>query len=1170
MRLKSIKLVGFKSFVDSTVVPFPTNMTAIVGPNGCGKSNVIDAVRWVMGESSAKHLRGESMTDVIFNGSTHRQPVGKASIELLFDNSEGQLVGEFAAFSEISIKRQVTREGVSQYFLNGSKCRRRDVTDIFLGTGMGPRSYAIIEQGMISRLIESKPEELRVYLEEAAGISKYKERRRETENRMNRTKENLDRLSDIREELGKQLSNLKRQASAAERYKEYKAEERKTGALLAAIAWKELSVDRNERAAECAALEDEIEKSVIEKATGQSKIEAARADLEEKIEDFQALQGRYYQSGAEIAKYEQELKFEREKAERAAEQKLRLQDDIRRSEERSRLLCEELEERTFEVDEMVPELELLLEQQEGQLEQVAQAEAKFQDWLHGNENLQESYAQARTEAESSQSKVSQLEAKIQQHNDRLVSLKQEQTQIDQQAESLGDAGDETESCALEAQIEQLKGQLDVLEHDEVDVREQLADLEERLSESRGALASDKAALASLEAIQQDVIDAQSDGEKGVTEYAREKEWAPLIECIEIDPQWGGVAESVIGRVLKSFVSKQASLSALELQRYTKESFALFVEDTPSVDAVQGTLASKVLGCSALNEQLNQFRCVESLSLALAEQGSLVSGQQLVTPDGFIVSQNSVRCLSTESAGDGVVVRQAKIEELSLRVASCDKSLEVLISERAGLNERLAEVAGGMARARQGLDSLTKQHSELAARLSAMHARREQMLERKVRVEQEMHGISRALEEDRAMLELARESWQLSMEALDSMSEDRSRHSEQRDVLRDHIERARDAQRDIQSKVHAVSLAKQKAVDRLEVLRQLESDLQRNIEVMRASLQSLADEQADEEKIEHLQSRLQDELVSHERDEKKLVAAREVQEALQATLRSLELARERGEGVLLDLRSKLENLRLQTQALDMEQTKKLERIDDLGFELDSLLAELEDEAQSEVLSREQLEQALEKLASRILRLGPINLAAVEEYEAQSERKNYLDLQNDELVEALETLEGAIRKIDKETRARFKDTYDRVNAGLQALFPKIFGGGSAKLELTDSDLLETGVSIIARPPGKNNSTIHLLSGGEKALTALALIFSIFKLNPAPFCMLDEVDAPLDDANVGRFARLVKEMSDTVQFIYISHNKVSMEMADQLMGVTMHEPGVSRLVSVDIDAAARLAEA
>ena len=1170
MRLKSIKLVGFKSFVDATVVPFPTNMTAIVGPNGCGKSNVIDAVRWVMGESSAKHLRGESMADVIFNGSTHRQPVGKASIELLFDNSEAQLVGEYAAFSEISIKRQVTREGQSQYFLNGSKCRRRDVTDIFLGTGMGPRSYAIIEQGMISRLIESKPEELRVYLEEAAGISKYKERRRETENRMRRTQENLDRLSDIREELGKQLSTLKRQASAAERYKEYKAEERKTGALLAAIDWNELSITRDEHVRQCASLEEEIERSVLDKATGQSKIEATRAELEETIEGFQALQARYYQSGAEIAKFEQELKFEREKAERAAEQKLRISDDIRRSEERKRLLSEELEERVLEVEEMAPELELLMEQQELQLEQVECAESGFQDWLQGNEQLQETYAQARSEAEASQGRVSQLEARIQQYNDRLVSLNQEQVQLDEQSSTLSDGDADSEISEIDGQIQEARMQAEALDGELNSKKAKLSELEESISEARSALASDKAALASLVAIQQDAMDAKSSEETGFREYAKSNAIDSLVSRIEIDPEWGGVVEAVLGSVLSAYVSECARINSADLERFSKESFAVYLEDSPIVAPVAGSLASKVAGCDALNEQLNHLACVDSLSLALERRAGLVAGQQIVTKDGFIVGRASIRCLSTGEVGDGIVVRQAKIDQLSEHVGLRTDSLQLLLGERDVLNEQLDDISRDAGQVRRRLEVLAREHSQRSARLSAVRARQEQMLERKQRIEEDMFGISRELEADRASLESAREAWQVAMKSLDSMGEDRARHSEQRDVLREAIDRARDTQRDVQSKVHAVTLAKQKAADRLDVLRHTDSDLQRSLAAMQESLDSLAKEQADVEKIELLQSKLQDELVAHERDEKKLVIAREAQEGLQARLRELEVAREKGEGILLDMRSKLENQRLQTQALEMEQAKRHERIVELGFDLEALSVELSDESRAESLSKEALEQTLEKLASRVLRLGPINLAAVDEYEAQSERKNYLDLQNDELVEALATLEGAIRKIDKETRARFKETYDRVNAGLQDLFPKIFGGGSATLELTDSDLLETGVSIIARPPGKNNSTIHLLSGGEKALTALALIFSIFKLNPAPFCMLDEVDAPLDDANVGRFARLVKEMSSTVQFIYISHNKVSMEMADQLMGVTMHEPGVSRLVSVDVDAAARLAEA
>lgn len=1167
MRLKSIKLVGFKSFVDSTVVPFPTNMTAIVGPNGCGKSNVIDAVRWVMGESSAKHLRGESMTDVIFNGSTHRQPVGRASIELLFDNSEGQLIGEYAAFSEISIKRQVTREGQSQYFLNGSKCRRRDVTDIFLGTGMGPRSYAIIEQGMISRLIESKPEELRVYLEEAAGISKYKERRRETENRMRRTQENLDRLSDIREELGKQLATLKRQASAAERYKEYKAEERKTGALLAAIDWSELSMAGEEHVRRCASLELSIERSVLDKAAGQSKIEATRTELEETIEAFQALQASYYQSGAEIAKFEQELKFEREKAERAAEQKLRISDDIRRSEERKRLMSEELEDRTLEVEEMAPELELLIEQQEEQLELVELAESRFQEWLQGNERLQETYAQARSDAESSQAKVSQLEARIQQYNDRLISLDQELAQLEQQSAALSREDGDSGLSEIDAQLEQGRAQEDLLEQELVSTKAQLGELVEEISGSQTKLSSNKAALSSLEAIQ---LDAKTGSESGFQEFAKTKGLEALVDRIQIDPEWGGVAEAILGGVLSAYLVQGSSFSSSDYGRFSKESFAVFLEDAPMVDVVPGSLASKVTGLNVLNEQLNLYLCVDSLSLAMRKQGALAAGQQIVTMDGFVVGRTSIRCLSTGDAGDGVVVRQSKIDQLSQLVDEESRSLQLLIEARDVLNEQFDTLSSDVGQVRRRQQSLEREYSQLTARLSAVSARQEQMLERKQRIEEDMLGISSEREADRASLDSARESWQLAMESLDSMGEDRARHSEQRDVLREAIDRARDGQRDIQSKVHAVTLAKQKATDRLEVLRHTELDLQRSLDAMRESLSSLADEQSDVEKIELLQSKLQDELVAHERDEKKLVVAREAQDDLQARLRELEVAREKGEATLLDMRGKLENERLQTQALEMEQAKKLERIVELGFDLEALTQELKDQSQSDLMSKEALEQTLEKLANRVLRLGPINLAAVDEYETQSERKNYLDLQNDELAEALETLEGAIRKIDKETRARFKETYDRVNAGLQSLFPKIFGGGSAKLELTDSDLLETGVSIMARPPGKNNSTIHLLSGGEKALTALALIFSIFKLNPAPFCMLDEVDAPLDDANVGRFARLVKEMSSTVQFIYISHNKVSMEMADQLMGVTMHEPGVSRLVSVDIDAAARLAEA
>jgi len=1167
MRLKSIKLVGFKSFVDSTVVPFPTNMTAIVGPNGCGKSNVIDAVRWVMGESSAKHLRGESMTDVIFNGSTHRQPVGQASIELLFDNSQGTLVGEHAAFTEISIKRRVTREGVSQYFLNGSKCRRRDVTDIFLGTGMGPRSYAIIEQGMISRLIESKPEELRVYLEEAAGISKYKERRRETENRMRRTQENLDRLTDIREELGKQLSTLKRQANAAERYAEYKSQERKSEALLSALIWQSLQESKAAHQAACAELEQQVEDLVLDKAAGQSSIEATRSELEEALEAFQALQGRYYHSGAEIAKLEQELKFERQRAEKAAEEQARVKDDIRRAEERSRLLCEEIADREQELETLAPEIEILREEGVEQAERVAEAEHRFQSWLHENEALQESYSQARSDADAQQARVTQFESAIHQYNARLVALNDEVLQLAEDGESGDSESLAEEQATLEERRELLSDQIAEKEIQQEAHSVKQLELDQALAELREQLSSNKAVLASLKTLQQNALKSEQREKDSFRVQATELGLRPLIDSLEIEDDWGRVVEALLGEALHGFVGTERDLELLQVASRAQEFVALYFSDGQNEPVIKGHLAEKVSGCNALNSQLNRYLCADTFEQALIKRKGLESGQSIVTKEGFVLDCSSVRSLSVSSEDEGVVVRQAKIEELERLIAMQGESLEKARIERDEFDAERKDVAASISVVRKEQDQLSRRAAALSAELSALGARREQLSRRKQRVESEMLEIKGFLEDSKSELEESREAWQLAMASLDSMSEQRHGHGEQRDALRSTIEQARDAQRDVQSKLHALELSQQKGGDRLDVLRHSTRDIEESMESMKAALEALADQETDLEKVEQLQGKLQDELVAHEKDERKLKEARAEQEALQSRLREAEVKREKSEASLLDLRSQLEQRRLQVQAREIEQEQKLKAIVDDGFELTDLQEELSASAE---ITEESLNKELERLASKVQRLGPINLAAVDEYETQSERKTYLDDQNEELVEALATLEGAIRKIDKETRARFKETYDRVNAGLQDLFPKIFGGGSAKLELTDSDLLETGVSIIARPPGKNNSTIHLLSGGEKALTALALIFSIFKLNPAPFCMLDEVDAPLDDANVGRFARLVKEMSSTVQFIYISHNKVSMEMADQLMGVTMHEPGVSRLVSVDIDAAAQLAEA
>jgi chromosome segregation protein len=428
MRLKSIKLAGFKSFVDATTVPFATNMTAIVGPNGCGKSNIIDAVRWVMGESSAKNLRGENMTDVIFNGSTGRQPVGQASIELLFDNTEGRLTGEYAAFSEISIKRKVTREGVSQYYLNGTKCRRRDVTDIFLGTGMGPRSYAIIEQGMISKLIESRPEDLRVYLEEAAGISKYKERRRETENRMRRTQDNLDRLADIRDELGKQLQHLKKQASAAERYAEYKHEERLFRAKLNALRWQSIAVDAEQKEAIEREFETKIEDAVLGKNTNENQIDSLRTKIEEEQDRFNAIQAKYYQSGAEIASLEQKLQYEKNRLHEQQNTLDQLQQEVISLEEKQT----EDHERLAQVDILLEDLLIDIEEQQASAELLSikldEQSRELDNWQASWEAFNLQNANARQAAELAQSNIQQYENRL-----RELALRAEKLDTEKQA-----------------------------------------------------------------------------------------------------------------------------------------------------------------------------------------------------------------------------------------------------------------------------------------------------------------------------------------------------------------------------------------------------------------------------------------------------------------------------------------------------------------------------------------------------------------------------------------------------------------------------------------------------------------------------------------------------------------------------------------------------------------
>ncbi|PPS61266.1 chromosome segregation protein SMC [Pseudomonas sp. BRM28] len=1162
MRLKCIRLAGFKSFVDPTTVNFPSNMAAVVGPNGCGKSNIIDAVRWVMGESSAKNLRGESMTDVIFNGSTSRKPVSQASIELVFDNSDNTLVGEYAAYAEISIRRKVTRDAQNTYYLNGTKCRRRDITDIFLGTGLGPRSYSIIEQGMISKLIEAKPEELRNFIEEAAGISKYKERRRETENRIRRTHENLERLTDLREELERQLERLHRQAQAAEKYKEYKAEERQLKAQLAALRWRALNDQVGQREAIIGDQEVAFEALVAEQRNADASIERLRDGHHDLSERFNLVQGRFYSVGGDIARVEQNIQH--------GQQRLRqLQDDFKEA-ERARLETESHlgHDRTLlatlgeELEMIEPEQELSLAAAEEAAATLEEAETTMRGWQEQWDSFNTRSAEPRRQAEVQQSRIQQLEQSLERVSERQRKLGEERDQLSADPEDAAILELNEQLASSELLLEDLHlEEQQVIERLDA-LREQLQQAAQAQQQAQGELQRLGGRLASLEALQQAALDPGS----GTLDWLRAQglEQRPrLAEGLRVEPGWELAVETVLGADLHAVLVDD--LAGLDLTGFEQGELRL-LEAAGTGKRLAGSLLDKVQGGVDLAPWLGQIKPVESLEQALSLRGQLADGQSLISRDGYWVGRHFLRVSRGNDAQGGVLARGQELEQLGLERLEQEAALEQLEAQLLALREQQRVQEDSREQLRRRTQEEARQQGELKARLSAGKARAEQLTLRRRRLEEELAEL---LEQRAIEHESLGESRLHLQEALDLMAHDTEQREAllaQRDNLRERLDRVRQEAR--QHKDHAHQLAvrlgslraqhdsTRQALERLELqserLNEKREQLSLNLEEGEAPL-------------EELRMMLEALLEKRMSVDEEMRQARLHMDEADRELREAEKRRTQAEQQSQLLRGQLEQHRMEWQGLSVRRKALQEQLQADGYDLEGVLATLLAEA-----SEQEAELELERIDARIQRLGAINLAAIDEYQQQSERKRYLDAQDADLVEALDTLENVIRKIDKETRNRFKDTFDQINAGLQALFPKVFGGGSAYLELTGEDLLDTGVTIMARPPGKKNSTIHLLSGGEKALTALALVFAIFKLNPAPFCMLDEVDAPLDDANVGRYARLVKEMSQTVQFIYITHNKIAMEMADQLMGVTMHEPGCSRLVAVDVEEAMAMVDA
>ena len=995
MQLKHIKLAGFKSFVDPTKISFPTNLVGVVGPNGCGKSNVIDAVRWVLGELSAKNLRGESMVDVIFNGSENRKASGQCSIELLFDNSSGKIGGEYAAFNEISIKRIMNRDAQSTYFINSTKCRRKDVQDIFLGTGLGPSSYAIIEQGMVSRLVSAKPEELRTHIEEAAGVSKYRERRRETESRIKKTKENLSRVKDIKDEIERLIRRLENQANAAEKYNSLKKEESENQINTAILFSLEAKKNRDQLQKSLDGLNRDLKIKQAESDTKQSQIDEFRTQNESVVDSYETAQKNFYTIGAEIAKHEANLQ------------------NISKS-EASNLAALERAKESYEkaVEKESTFKDLSPKQQELKLNISI---IKALDAVKNKDAIVEKIKPLEDSIESKQSDLDSREEAIN-------SVKEKQKTANLKLDEL-----KASSFSIGGNIARLEGSIFNLEKVESQANRDLVSVKESYKK------------------------------------AKEKE------------------------------SSTDNLSPKEKAIHL-------------IDSISDLLTNLGSSANVINDKVKELKELLMSILKIA------SDQSKSYTEEFLKRQQEVEALIQKTSEEKISAKQSLVT-LTSQQESLNESLITSSSALATLDAEVRELDGG-----------------------------------KLFVANEM----RSLERDVSNLRLDLRTYEINLQNASQV-----------------LDKA-------EINISELDQNKYQGMD-LEGLEISLDDIQKNINDLGSINLASPDEYLDrqnelsetiknskDKKLE-IQNIMSDLVNKSSNAESILLEIRQKQSRFNESMRELENKKSIAELDLKSISEKVTNVRLDLKTYEINLENANAKIKDAGLKIEDI-----DYSKYDGMQIKELQDRLADIQAKIIRLGAINLAAPEEIAQESKRKEELDIQYNDLTEALDKLSGAIKTIDTETKTRFQDSFDAINARMKEVFAKLFGGGYAELALTEGDALNAGVIIMARPPGKKNSSISQLSGGEKALTALALVFGIFELNPAPFCILDEVDAPLDDLNTMRFINMVEEMSKTVQFIFITHNKVSMEKSDHLMGVTMQEAGVSRMVSVDVNQALEFAEA
>ncbi|KFZ36694.1 hypothetical protein HR45_14625 [Shewanella mangrovi] len=1135
MRLKQIKLAGFKSFVDATKIPFLNPLTAIIGPNGCGKSNVIDAVRWVLGESSAKNLRGDSWTDVIFNGSNGRKPVSVASVELVFDNTEGRIGGQYANYNEIAVKRQVSRDGDNLYFLNGQKCRKKDITDIFMGTGLGPRSYAIIGQGTISRLIECKPQELRVFIEEAAGISRYKERRRDTENRIRHTRDNLERLGDIRAELGKQLDKLTLQAEAARRYREYKQQERSLNAQLLVMRYLELHELAEAENSEILRLETELMR--IQTLAEQSALQLTELKLQQDdLDDLEQRQvAQFYQSNTDIAKAEQQIAFLKDRDQQLAQTQQRLQQQLQQANERHASAQQQLGQLQTRHEQLEP-----LQQQTDELHwELASQQEQLEEQVN---YLDSQWRQARTLASELKHKQ-ELDATKEQHLKQQLGRDQEQLQRLQQRLAQSKPQNEAvgELAVQLAEAQQQQQDAEIALHQTESAYQALQQQQYQQNEQLSSAQAQLNTLTQRQQLLSDWIKAQ----QLQTDDASQQLWQQL----SVEPGW----ETAIEYWLKPLLQRQWH----EVQAQATDGFSAWTSQQ------WGPVKAPV----NLAPWLAHWRFVENEDEAEQLLLTLADEQLILCQNGRLLG-NGCRLSIAESRGDSLIQMMAELETVEAELPAAEQAFQAQNAALQQLNTAAEQALNEQKTKASHYQQAQLACSKIELAIESAQQHEQAAAERQLHLQQEVELLSERIATASLELEVLIEAQFNADDALYEKQEAERRleaqHNElllRRNSLKSQLAEAernnRDYGRQLNELATTIALQQQQMAQAAQQQAELHEQL--------TSLIPQHLSQQDEQQVEVLAKQLQQLLLQQQQYQQTLEHTRVKQADLQKQYEAIAIKQKQQLAEAEHLTQSISTLKLRREGLKGKAESQMALLQEQQIRVADIAEQLPADATIDKWHKD-----LENVRGKIGRLGAINLAAIEEFEQQKQRKVYLDEQDHDLTQALTSLEEAIRRIDRETRSRFKTTFDEVNRGLGELFPKVFGGGSAYLALTDDDLLETGVTIMARPPGKKNSTIHLLSGGEKALTALSLVFAIFRLNPAPFCMLDEVDAPLDDANVDRFCRLLQEMSGNVQFIYISHNKITMEMADQLIGVTMHEPGVSRIVAVNIEEAVAMADA